>query len=234
MAGALVSPLNVHRSRGATAAVGGAPLLAHQAPAWQLRHMYEEPLPVTLDGTHVRLEPLTLEHLPALVDVGLDPSLWAWTVSAVASEAQMRDYVEDALAQQQRGAALPFATIHRESGRVVGSTRYGNIDRWNRRMEIGWTWVAPPWQRTPINTEAKYLMLRHAFERLGCVRVELKTDVLNDRSRRAIRRIGAVEEGVLRQHMLTGSGRWRDTVYYSVLDREWPAVRKALEGMLAR
>ena len=196
--------------------------------------MLDAPAPVTLAGTHVRLEPLTLGHLAALVDVGLDPSLWAWTASAVATAAQMREYVQEALAQQARGAALAFATVHRQSGRVVGSTRYGSIDPANRRVEIGWTWVAAPWQRTPVNTEAKYLMLRHAFTHLGCVRVELKTDALNERSRRAIRRIGAVEEGVLRRHLLTGSGRWRDTVYYSVLDDEWPGVRAALEAQLAR
>jgi RimJ/RimL family protein N-acetyltransferase len=122
--------------------------------------------------------------------------------------------------------------VERQRGLVVGSTRFGNIDLANRRLEIGWSWIAPPWQRSAINTEAKYLMLRHAFERLGCMRVEFKTDVLNIRSRQALLRIGAKEEGILRQHMITSSGRLRDTVYYSILDHEWPAIKGELERKL--
>ena len=190
------------------------------------------PEPVTLEGCHVRLEPLSLEHLPALCEVGLDPELWRWTVSRVRTPEEMRAYVEAALRQQAAGTALPFATVERAAGRVVGSTRFGNLDSTNRRVEIGWTWVARPWQRSPVNTEAKYLMLRHAFSALGCIRVELKTDALNERSRAAILRLGAREEGTLRRHVHTESGRVRDTVYFSILDSEWPSVRAELEEKL--
>lgn len=191
------------------------------------------PQPLILEGQHVRLEPLSLGHLDPLCVVGLDPDLWQWTVTQIHSPDDMRRYVEAALGQQQAGTALPFATIERASGTVVGSTRYGNIDLTNRRVEIGWTWLAHPWQRTALNTEAKYLMLRHAFDTLGCIRVEFKTDLLNERSRRAIQRLGALEEGVLRQHVITKNGRVRDTIYYSILADEWPAVRTRLEARLA-
>lgn len=187
-----------------------------------------------LEGRHVRLEPLAWSHLPGLVEVGLDPELWRWTTSVVGTPDEMRAYVSEALEAQARGTALPYATLERTSGRVVGSTRFGNIDVTNRRVEIGWTWVTPAWQRTAINTEAKLLMLRHAFETLDCIRVELKTDALNTRSREAIRRIGAIEEGTLRSHMLTASGRVRDTVYYSILKSEWPGVSTGLEERLGR
>jgi RimJ/RimL family protein N-acetyltransferase len=144
----------------------------------------------------------------------------------------MAAYIQTALDAQAAGSALPFATVHVPSGQVIGSTRYMNIDRTNRRLEIGATWIAAPWRRTAINTEAKYLMLRHAFETLGCIRVELKTDALNQRSRDAIRRIGATEEGTLRQHVITWSGRFRDSVYFSILDSEWPRVKQDLEQKL--
>lgn len=187
-----------------------------------------------LAGTHVRLEPLTREHIPALTAIGLDEGLWEWTVSQVRTPQDMADYVENALNEQAQGRALPFATVEQETGGVVGSTRFGSVDRTHRRVEIGWTWIAPAWQRTGINTEAKYLMLRHAFEVLDCVRVELKTDALNERSRNAIRRLGAAEEGILRSHMITEDGRLRDTVYYSILASEWPDVRVRLEARMER
>ena len=188
--------------------------------------------PVTLDGTHVRLEPLTVGHAAALLPAALHEELWRWTVSSVRTAADLDRYIAEALREQEAGTALPFATIHRASGRPIGSTRFGNHDTANRRVEIGWTWIAPDFQRSAVNTEAKLLMLRHAFERLDCIRVELKTDVLNERSRAAIRRLGAVEEGVLRKHVITASGRVRDTVYYSVLAEEWPSVRDRLEAQL--
>jgi RimJ/RimL family protein N-acetyltransferase len=188
--------------------------------------------PVTLQGRHVRLVPLTPEHVPALWEAGRDPELWRLTMSQVHSEDDMRRYVSAALHAQTAGSALPFATTDAATGRVLGSTRFGNAEPAHRRVEIGWTWIAPAWQRTAVNTEAKYLMLRHAFETLGCVRVELKTDVLNERSRRAILRIGAREEGILRKHQITEGGRIRDTVYFSIVDDEWPTVRARLEGML--
>ena len=190
--------------------------------------------PVTLAGRHVRLEPLSPEHLPALCEVGLDPELWRWTLSVIRTPEEMRDYVETALRERDAGRALPFATVDAASGRAVGSTRFGNPSAADGRVEIGWTWLGRAWQRTPANTEAKYLMLRHAFETLGCVRVEFKTDALNERSRAAILRLGAVEEGVLRRHMRSQGGRMRDSVYFSILDDEWPAVRAELEAKLAR
>jgi RimJ/RimL family protein N-acetyltransferase len=185
-----------------------------------------------LEGTYVRLEPLGLHHLEPLAEVGTDPELWRWTVAAVTDRDGMRRYIESALADRGAGSAEPFATVERASGQVVGSTRFGNIDRANRRTEIGWTWIAKAWQRTALNTEAKYLMLRQAFDVDRCVRVELKTDALNARSRAAILRLGAHEEGTLRQHMITASGRLRDTVYFSILDSEWPAVKARLEGWI--
>lgn len=190
--------------------------------------------PPTLAGRHVRLVPLTIEHVPALWEVGNEDEIWRWTLNRIASEDEMRDYVREALEKQAAGAAIPFATTEAATGRPVGCTRFHNIDPYNRRVEIGYTWIAGPWRRTPVNTEAKYLMLRHAFETLGCVRVELRTDAINTRSRNAIVRIGATEEGILRRHMLTQSGRFRDTVYFSILDDEWPGVKQRLEAKLAR
>lgn len=188
--------------------------------------------PLTLEGKAVRLEPLTLDHVPALCAVGLDPELWRWTVSHVETEADMRMYVERALRLQSEGQALPFATRDLASGRIVGSTRFGSISRLHRRVEIGWTWIGRTWQRTALNTEAKYLMLRHAFEEAGCIRVEFKTDTRNEKSRAALLRIGAREEGVLRHHIITERGRVRDTLYFSILAEEWPAVRTALAKRL--
>jgi len=188
--------------------------------------------PTTLDGRHVRLEPLSLDHLDDLTGVGLDERLWRWYPVPVHTGDDMRDYIEEALRAQQRGIAIPFATIEKGSGQAVGSTRFANIDTVNRRVEIGWTWITPDWQRTALNTEAKYLMLSHAFDTWGCARVELKTDAMNEPSRRAILRIGARKEGTLRKHMLMSGGRWRDSVYYSILDTEWPIVRAFLENKL--
>lgn len=185
-----------------------------------------------LEGEHVRLEPLSMAHLDGLCAVGLDPQLWQWEAIRKRSREDMQAYVGKALDEQQRGVSLPFATLFRRTGQVIGSTRYLNMDLANRRVEIGATWIGRPWQRTAVNTEVKYLMLQHAFEVLGCFRVELKTDVLNERSRRAILRLGAKEEGVLRRHVVTDTGRVRDTVYYSILDHEWPSVKVALQAKL--
>ncbi|MGH9493953.1 MAG: GNAT family N-acetyltransferase, partial [Candidatus Sulfotelmatobacter sp.] len=153
---------------------------------------------------------------------------------AVRTPDDFRKLVDKAFEEQQRGESIVFATVDRRSGKTVGSTRFMNIDRANRRVEIGSTWIAPAWQRTAINTEAKYLMLRHAFETWGCFRVELKTDALNEKSRNAILRIGAKEEGTLRRHVLTWTGRVRDSVYFSILDSEWAEVKKKLEGFMAQ
>jgi RimJ/RimL family protein N-acetyltransferase len=187
--------------------------------------------PVTLRGTKVRLEPLAQEHVAGLARVGLDPELWRWIPTAVTSVEEMRDYVATALDEQRRGVSLPFAIVDQASGEPIGSTRYGNIERAHRRLEIGWTWYATAFQRGPANTEAKLLLLSHAFDALGANRVELKTDFLNEKSRKAIARIGAMQEGVFRKHLITASGRVRDTVYFSIIDSEWPAVKARLEAM---
>ena len=188
--------------------------------------------PVVLEGDFVRLEPMRIDHLPALCEAGLFDELWQWTTTNIANESDMERYVRTALAEQAAGTALPFATIEKGNGTVVGSTRFGNIDAANRKVEIGWTWITPAFQRTFVNTEAKLLMLTHAFEVWGCIRVELKTDANNVKSRAAIARIGGVEEGTLRQHMITDTGRYRDSVYFSVIDGEWPAVKAELASML--
>ena len=190
--------------------------------------------PVVLEGRHVRMEPLSRGHHAALCEVGLDEELWRWIPTGVGTPAEMAAYIETALKEQASGVALPFAIVEKSSGRTIGSTRYGNIDRDHQRVEIGWTWVARAWQRTAVNTEAKYLLLRHAFETLGCIRVELKTDSLNERSREAILRIGARQEGIFRNHMITASGRIRHTVYFSIVDSEWPDVNSRLEARLSR
>ena len=190
--------------------------------------------PIALEGTHVSLESLSLSHLGALSQIGLDEELWRWIPTQVRTLEEMKTYIQLALDEQARGVSLPFAIIEKASGRAIGSTRYGNIDRAHRRVEIGWTWIARQFQRTAVNTECKYLLMRHAFETIGCIRVELKTDSLNERSRAAILRIGAKQEGIFRNHMITSSGRVRHTVYFSVIDAEWPAVRSNLEEKLNR
>ena len=144
----------------------------------------------------------------------------------------MLRYVETALGEAARKVSVPFATIEKSTNKVVGSTRFGNIDVKNRKAEIGWTWINSKWQRTAINTEAKLLMLTHAFEIWDCARVELKTDVLNEKSRNAILRLGAKEEGILRRHMITDAGRFRDTVYFSIIDSEWQTVKANLNEKL--
>ena len=189
--------------------------------------------PVTLEGRHVRLEPLSPALHAALAAIGCDPDLWTYVPYRVATADDMQAYIAKTLTAQAAGVELPFATIDRRSQHVAGSTRFLNIDRPNRRVEIGATWLAAPFRRTALNTEAKYLMLRHAFETWGCIRVELKTDARNQRSRTAIRRIGATEEGTLRQHFVMWDGHLRDSVYYSILDKEWPRVKAGLEAKLA-
>ncbi len=190
--------------------------------------------PVTLEGRHVRLEPLTRDHVDALWSVADDPDLWRHTLTRIRTRDELAAYVLAALAEQALGTALPLATIDRATGRVAGSTRFINVSQRDLRVEIGHTFVGRAFQRTAVNTEAKLLMLRHAFETWGCVRVELRTAARNERSRAAIRRLGAVEEGVLRRHARMHDGTWRDTVFYGVLDSEWPAVRARLEELLAR
>jgi RimJ/RimL family protein N-acetyltransferase len=191
--------------------------------------------PVTLEGSVVRLEPIRRDHAADFWNVSKDTldDIFEWIPYRMKMREDFERLVEKAFDEQKRGESVVFATVERGSARVIGSTRYMNIDRINRRVEIGSTWIAPAWQRTAVNTEAKYLMLRHAFEVWKCLRVELKTDALNLKSRNAILRIGAKEEGILRRHVITWTGRVRDSVYFSILDTEWPEVKAKLEAMLA-
>jgi len=188
--------------------------------------------PVTLSGRLVQLEPLEAAHVDALARVGLDPDLWRFLPTPVTTPEEMRAYVLSALDDRNRGLALPFVIVDQSSAEVIGSTRYGSIEPRHRRLEIGWTWLASSHQRTGANTEAKLLLLTHAFEVLGVIRVEFKTDALNERSRKAILRLGAVEEGTLRRHKITASGRIRDMVYFSIIDADWPATKKRLASLL--
>jgi RimJ/RimL family protein N-acetyltransferase len=190
--------------------------------------------PVTLEGSVVRLEPVRREHAELLWEVAKDAldDIFQWIPYRMNTREDFQRLIEKAFDEQERGESVVFATVERSSGKVIGSTRFMNIDRAHRRVEIGSTWIAPAWQRTAVNTEAKYLMLRHAFEVWNCFRVELKTDALNLKSRNAILRIGAKEEGTLRRQVITWTGRVRDSVYFSILDTEWPAAKSRLEQKL--
>ncbi|MGH7787498.1 MAG: GNAT family N-acetyltransferase [Candidatus Binatia bacterium] len=188
--------------------------------------------PVTLEGTHVRLEPLALAHAPQLWAASDHAELWKYTPYVLRSEDDLRGFIAAALRQQELGLGLSFATIDRGSGATVGATSYLAYEPAHRRVEIGGTWITPARQRGPLNSEAKLLMLRHAFETLGLLRVEFKTDSLNSRSRTAILRLGASEEGIFRNHMVMPDGRNRHSAYYSIIADEWPAVRTRLEGFV--
>jgi len=192
--------------------------------------------PVTLVGSVVRLVPLRPDHAALLWETAKNTreEIFRWFPMPMDSREDFRRLVDKGLDEQVRGLSVPFATEVAESGVMIGSTRFMNIDAPNHRVEIGTTWIVPEWQRTAVNTEAKYLMLRHAFEEWACLRVEFKTDALNHRSRDAIRRTGAREEGTLRKHMASLNGRQRDSVYFSIIDLEWPEVKARLEGMLNR
>ncbi len=186
--------------------------------------------PVTLTGKYVCLEPMTEAHVPHLVAIGLDDSIWEHMLYGdVRTEEDIRRWVQDILSRPD----LPFVALHLASGRVAGVTRYLNMSPEHRGLEIGGTWYGLEFQRTAVNTECKYLLLEYAFETLGCIRVQFKTDLRNVRSQRAIERIGAVKEGVLRNHMILPDGKIRHSVFYSILDSEWPQVKKRLEDMLA-
>lgn len=189
--------------------------------------------PVTLTGKHVRLEPMTLDHVEPLAEIGVGQDFWDFMVyGKMESVEDMRGWVSDVLARAERGTDLPFVAIHLASGRAAGATRYLNIMPNDRGLEVGGTWYGLEFQRTAVNTECKYLLLKHAFETLGCIRVQLKTDLRNERSQRAIERIGAVKEGVLRNHMILPDGYIRHSVFYSIIDSEWEGVKKRLEAML--
>jgi RimJ/RimL family protein N-acetyltransferase len=186
--------------------------------------------PVTLTGKFVRLEPMTEAHVPGLAAVGLDDSIWEHMLyGKVRSEEDIRHWVRDILSRPD----LPFVAIHLASGRVAGATRYLNIVPEHRGLEIGGTWYGLEFQRTAVNTECKYLLLKYAFDTLNCIRVQFKTDMRNERSQRAIERLGAKREGVLRNHMILPDGRFRDSVYFSIIDTEWPEVKKRLGELIA-
>jgi N-acetyltransferase len=185
--------------------------------------------PVTLPGRIVRLEPLSEDHLAGLAEVAFDPAIWRWTTARPTDLDGLRSWIEDAVRNRDAGVEVPFATVDQASGRPIGSSRFMSIVPEHRRLEIGWTWVAPAWQRRGANREAKYLQLRHAFEVLGANRVEFKTDSLNEKANPALLAIGATFEGTFRDHMVMPEGRLRHSNYYSVVAREWPAVRAALE-----
>lgn len=191
--------------------------------------------PVTLTGQHVRLEPMTEEHVSALTEIGAGQDFWHFMLYGdMKTEQDMRAWVRDILSRAEKGTDLPFVAVHLESGRVAGATRYLNIMPNDRGLEIGGTWYGTDFQRTAVNTECKYLLLKHAFETLGAIRVQLKTDSRNERSQRAIERLGAVREGVLRNHMILPDGYIRHSVFYSILDAEWDRVKRNLEEKMAQ
>jgi RimJ/RimL family protein N-acetyltransferase len=189
--------------------------------------------PITLQGNHVRLEPMGEQHIAGLTEIGAGRDFWNFMLYGdIKTEADMRRWVLDILERGKRGTDLPFVAVHLDSGRVAGATRYLNIMPNDRGLEIGGTWYGLDFQRTAVNTECKYLLMKHAFDDLKCIRVQLKTDSLNERSQKAIERIGAKKEGILRNHMILPDGRIRHSVFYSIVDTEWADVKKRLEGML--
>jgi len=191
--------------------------------------------PLTLTGEVVRLEPLSEIHVPELTVAGHDKNIWRYMLYVYPdNQEKMLALVRDLLGRQASGTDLPFAVIHLASSHAIGSTRYLEIRNEHCSLEIGGTWYSPAYQRTAVNTECKYLLLKHAFEVLGCIRVQFKADARNERSLLAIERLGAIREGVLRNHMITPDGTIRDSVYFSILDVEWEGVKQKLEGMLGR
>ncbi|HEY0430973.1 MAG TPA: GNAT family protein [Pyrinomonadaceae bacterium] len=188
-----------------------------------------EVVPIILEGQHVRLEPLAPAHEESLNAVADDGELWKSTVTIVPTRAEMAGYITEALEAQAQGHELAFVIVRKSTGRVVGTTRFYFIDRINRHVEIGYTWVAASAQRTAVNTEAKLLLLTHAFESWRCIRVVLITDVLNQQSRAAILRLGAKQEGIFRNHLIMPDGRYRDSVCFSIIEPEWPEVKARLE-----
>ncbi len=189
--------------------------------------------PITLEGQFVKLVPLTLEHRDALVSAASDGKLWELWFTSVPNEERVDDYLSMAFEQQSLGRALPFAVIDKHTGTVIGSTRFCNIDSKNRRLEIGYTWYAKRFQRTGVNTECKKLLLTYAFETLNVIAVEFRTHWHNQASRNAIARLGAKQDGVLRNHQIMADGCVRDTVVFSIIDGEWPMVKRSLEFKLA-
>jgi RimJ/RimL family protein N-acetyltransferase len=185
--------------------------------------------PVTISGKHIRLEPLSRDHARALLAVAQAPEIWTWMSALPVTAESMEAWIAEALEAQDRGLEYPFTVIQTPGDRVVGSTRYMDVQAASKGVEIGWTWYAPETWGTVVNPEAKFLLLRHAFEEWGAIRVQLKTDLKNLRSQAAIKKLGATEEGVLRRHRFRRDGTIRDSVIFSIIREEWPAVKAALE-----
>jgi len=200
-------------------------------PADALNALHRTPL--TLEARHVRLEPLALAHAARLLDVTQDEEVWKWLYNPPPTNINdMREWISAALEAQALGRECPFVVIERAGGGAIGSTRYMGIEPAHRHLEIGWTWYGRAYWRTAVNSECKYLLLRHAFESLGCIRVQFTTDLRNERSQRAIERIGATREGLLRKYRIVPKdGYQRSSVCYSIIDDEWPAVKARLESM---
>lgn len=190
--------------------------------------------PVTLTGTHASIELLGREHEEALQRAVADGELWRLWYTTVPSPEKMGQYIAIALDMRERLDAMPFVIREKSSGEIVGCTRYFNVDATNRRLEIGHTWYSKRVQRGPINTECKLMLLTHAFERLQCIAVEFRTHWFNHASRTAIERLGAKQDGVLRNHQVSADGWKRDTVVFSIIDGEWPAVKRHLRYQLER
>lgn len=190
------------------------------------------PLPITLEGNQVLIRPMTLQDKDLLVQAASDGSLWNLWYTSVPTPEKMESYILTALTEQEEKKSLPFIIIRKKDQKIVGTTRYMNIESVIRRLEIGSTWYAKSSQRTGVNTESKYLLLKHAFESLGCLAVELRTHWINHQSRAAIERLGAKLDGVLRNHRIASDGTLRDTVVYSILNSEWPMVKSHLEFKL--
>jgi RimJ/RimL family protein N-acetyltransferase len=190
--------------------------------------------PPTLENNRVLLKPLTEADFDGLCEAGADQSLWQFSLSPITSRNDLIQYLQTAIAERTQRRSIPFTIVDKSVNQIAGSTRYGNFSFENDRVEIGWTWIGKPFQQTGLNRACKYELLKFAFETLHMVRVELKADVLNQASREAMRKIGATEEGILRQHLRTGTGRMRDSVYYSILAHEWPEIKRTRFAAFSR
>lgn len=198
-----------------------------------LRFVAQE-LPVVLEGEQVRLEPMHARHVAGLWAAAEHADIWRWLSFTIRSKDQMRQFVESAVQKAENRQAVGYAAFAKPSAQIVGATGYWNIETAHRKLEIGASWLNPKWQRSGVNTEMKYLMLKHAFENLNCLRVEFKTDALNAPARAALQRIGATEEGVLRNHLIQPDGRIRNSVFFSIIQSEWPQVKERLQKLMAK
>lgn len=189
---------------------------------------------ISLRGEHVTLVPLESSHEEGLLQAAGDGELWNLWYTAVPSSATVKQYIQRALTEKVEKRSLPFIVVHKATGKIVGATRYCNADHSNRRLEIGYTWYAASFQKTAVNTECKLLLLQHAFENLGCIAVEFRTHYFNHASRNAILRLGAKQDGILRNHRVDNKGVLRDSVVFSIINTEWPAVKQSLSFKLGR